>query len=122
MSGTTKWLSSAIGMFILFIFCLSSPLPASAAVPGIKLYDEGLGVTTWTSNASNPFTALEHWVLVVDHDATAIRSRSSLQPCRIKQKTYRILPAIRGRKRGYFKAVFALCTVFPGLSTNPTSS
>jgi hypothetical protein len=58
-------------MFILFIFCLSSPLPASAAVPGIKLYDEGLGVTTWTSNASNPFTALEHWVLVVDHDATS---------------------------------------------------
>jgi len=35
MRGINKWLSSVLSMFILFILFLSSPLPATAAVPGL---------------------------------------------------------------------------------------
>ena len=41
---------------------------ASSAVPGLDIVYDGIGVYTWTSNASAPATALGHWVKVVDHD------------------------------------------------------
>ena len=44
---------------------------ASAAQPGLDLLDNGLGAATRTHNAANPFTAVQHWVKVVDYDSIA---------------------------------------------------
>ena len=62
---------TAAAVFLLFFtWILFSPVPAQASVPGLKLYEEGFGAATWTGNATNPFTELDHVVLVVDHDTT----------------------------------------------------
>ena len=43
--------------------------PAQAAVPGIDLFNNGLGVCSWTmSNNGQPFTGILHSVWVVDND------------------------------------------------------
>ena len=42
-----------------------------SAVPGLDLAYDGIGVYTWTFDPSNPTTALNHWVKVVDHDGVA---------------------------------------------------
>lgn len=39
-----------------------------SAQPGLDLNNDGTGVMTWTSDAQNPFTGLQHWVKVVDYD------------------------------------------------------
>jgi len=50
---------------------LSVPNFAVAAQPGLDLVQDGLGVATRTDNAVNPFTAIQHWVEVVDYDGIA---------------------------------------------------
>jgi hypothetical protein len=61
-----------------FLYCMllaamifSAPGIAVSAQPGLDLTWDGSGVYTWTSNAASPFTALGHWVKVVDYDGIA---------------------------------------------------
>ena len=63
---------------IFFLTCLlasgalvAAPNLALTAQPGLDLVQDGLGVATRTDNAANPFTAIQHWVEVVDYDGIA---------------------------------------------------
>jgi hypothetical protein len=50
---------------------MSAPSIAFAAQPGLDLVYNGSGVHTRTFDATNPFTALGHWIKVVDYDGIA---------------------------------------------------
>jgi hypothetical protein len=59
----------SISLAALFIFSFSNY--AISAQPGFDLFYNGSGAVTWTTNSADPFTALDHWVLVIDHDGVA---------------------------------------------------
>jgi len=42
-----------------------------SAQPGLDLVYDGIGVATRTHDAANPFTAIQHWVKVVDYGGIA---------------------------------------------------
>jgi hypothetical protein len=54
--------------FIFVASLLFSPLIAHSAPPGIDAFSDGLGVATWWTNPTIPFTALEHWVRIIDYN------------------------------------------------------
>ena len=62
--------STAVTVFLLiFTLALLFPLSARAAVPGLDLFNNGFGVSTWTfNNNGTQVTGILHGVWVVDHD------------------------------------------------------
>ncbi|CAB1083196.1 hypothetical protein D1AOALGA4SA_10774 [Olavius algarvensis Delta 1 endosymbiont] len=50
-----------------FTFTTADPLGHSAT-PGLELFNNGIGAASWTQNAADPSTVMEHWVRVVDYD------------------------------------------------------
>jgi hypothetical protein len=71
--------SNAVSIFLtIFIFTLTVASTAPAAVPGLDLFNNGLGVSTWTfNNNGTQKTDILHGVWVVDKDNSIASDGSS---------------------------------------------
>jgi hypothetical protein len=69
MKSRTGSCTAAAIFLLVFMWVLSLPAAAEAAVPGLDLYNNGLGVCSWTTNNNGQqFTGILHSVWVIDHD------------------------------------------------------